>query len=79
MAKAEAVLHKLGFPVVRVRHHNGGRLARIEVPAVQVPKLTEEPIRSAVTEGAARPRLPLRVRRSAGFRPGSLNEVLSEP
>ena len=79
VAKAEAVLHKLGFPVVRVRHHNGGRLARIEVPAVQVPKLTEEPIRSAVTEALRDLGYPYVCVDLLGFRPGSLNEVLSEP
>jgi uncharacterized protein len=79
VAKAEAVLHKLGFPVVRVRHHNGGRLARIEVPAVQVPKLTEEPIRSAVTEALRDLGYPYVCVDLLGFRSGSLNEVLSEP
>ena len=76
VAEAEAVLHRLGFPVVRVRHH--GRLARIEVPAAQVHLLTEEPARSTVV-GALRELGYLYVCVDMlGFRSGSLNEALTE-
>lgn len=35
--RSERVLHRLGFPEVRVRHH--GESARIEVPLAEVPRL----------------------------------------
>jgi uncharacterized protein len=74
VAQAESLLHEWGFPVVRVRHH--GPLARIEVPAEQIPLLTAEPLRSKVVAalrelGYAYVSLDL-----LGFRSGSLNEVL---
>jgi len=76
VAQAEEVLHGHGFPVVRVRHHDGGRLARIEVPAEEVPRLTENPLRTEVT-AALRALGYLYVSVDLqGFRSGSLNEVL---
>ncbi len=74
VAQAEALLHGWGFPEVRVRHH--GRVARIEVPAEQIPLLAAEPLRSRVVDafrglGYAYVSLDL-----LGFRSGSLNEVL---
>lgn len=76
VAAAEAVLHKQGFPVVRVRHH--GRLARIEVPAAEVPRLSEEPVRSKVTEALRTLGYLYVCVDLLGFRSGSLNEVLPE-
>ncbi len=58
VARAEALLHGWGFPVVRVRHH--GRLARIEVPAAEVPMLMRG---AGALAGGLRPHGPgLRVR-----------------
>lgn len=54
--QAEDVLHELGVPDCRVRHH--GDIARIEVPAHEIARLSE---------GAAREALVVGVRR-AGFR-----------
>ena len=76
VARAESLLHGWGFPVVRVRHH--GHLARIEVPGAEVPRLTEEPLRSHVVSalrglGYAYVTIDL-----VGFRSGSLNEVLGD-
>jgi pyridinium-3,5-biscarboxylic acid mononucleotide sulfurtransferase len=76
VAQAEALLHDWGFPIVRVRHHDRGKLARIEVPADQIARLCEEPLRSQVAAalselGYAYVSVDLR-----GFRSGSLNEVL---
>jgi uncharacterized protein len=76
VAQAEELLHGWGFPIVRVRHHDQGRLARIEVPAGQISRLCEEPLRSqaaaALKElGYAYVSVDL-----LGFRSGSLNEVL---
>jgi pyridinium-3,5-biscarboxylic acid mononucleotide sulfurtransferase len=74
VAQAEAFLHDRGFPIVRVRHH--GRLARVEVPAGEICRLCEEPLRSELTArlgglGYAYVCVDL-----LGFRSGSLNEVL---
>jgi uncharacterized protein len=43
---AERALIKLGFPAVRVRHHDN--LARIELPPEQIDRATREPTRSAI-------------------------------
>jgi uncharacterized protein len=37
--QAEAALHEMGFQEVRVRHHEMGPLARIEVPVTEVERL----------------------------------------
>lgn len=37
--RAEATLHAMGFAEVRVRHHEMGPLARIEVPATEMERL----------------------------------------
>lgn len=39
---AENAVKDLGFPVVRVRAHANGTLARIEVPAADIPRLTAD-------------------------------------
>jgi pyridinium-3,5-biscarboxylic acid mononucleotide sulfurtransferase len=72
--EAEAWLRGRGFRECRVRHHD--RIARVEVPPEDVPRLAEEPARSQVVAalkalGFAYVALDL-----AGFRSGSLNEVL---
>jgi pyridinium-3,5-biscarboxylic acid mononucleotide sulfurtransferase len=76
VASAESLLHRLGFPVVRVRHH--GRLARIEVPSAQVPRLSEEPTRSEVVRELRELGYLYVCVDLLGFRSGSLNEVLAE-
>lgn len=47
--QAERVLHGLGFIECRVRHH--GKVARIEVPSSDLPRLLAEPVRSQVIDG----------------------------
>jgi len=73
---AESALRGMGFGDVRVRHH--GTVARVEVPAADIPRLVEADMREAVT---------LRLREAGfayvavdltGFRSGSLNETLPE-
>lgn len=49
--EGEALLHRLGFPAVRLRHH--GDLARIEVPPGEIGRLLDEPLRIPVLEGLA--------------------------
>jgi pyridinium-3,5-biscarboxylic acid mononucleotide sulfurtransferase len=74
VAQAEALLHDRDFPIVRVRHH--GRLARIEVPAEQICRLCEEPLRSQLTAGLRELGYAYVCVDLLGFRSGSLNEVL---
>jgi len=72
--KAEEALRALGFRTLRVRHH--GQVARIEVPPADFPALLrqrEAVIQSLKTAGYAYVTLDL-----AGFRSGSLNEVLAQ-
>ena len=76
VARAEEALHRWGFPVVRVRHHDQGKLARIEVPAEQIPRLCEEPLRSRVIAALKEVGYTYVAVDLAGFRSGSLNEVL---
>lgn len=71
----EKFIRKLGFPVVRLRHHD--RLARIEVPAADIPRLMKP---------ATARRIAARLRRLGylwialdveGFRTGSLNRAVA--
>jgi pyridinium-3,5-biscarboxylic acid mononucleotide sulfurtransferase len=74
VARAEEFLHGWGFPIVRVRHH--GRLARIEVPADQIARLCDEPLRSLATAALRELGYAYVCVDLIGFRSGSLNEVL---
>lgn len=76
VARAEALLHGWGFPVVRVRHHEKGRLARVEVPEDEISRLCAEPLRSQVTEALRELGYTYVCVDLLGFRSGSLNEVL---
>ena len=76
VASAERWLHDHDFPVVRVRHHDGGRLARIEVPADQIHRLCEEPLRSEAASALRALGYTYVCTDLMGFRSGSLNEVL---
>lgn len=53
---AEEVLHDLGFREARVRHH--GDVARVELPAADLPRAVSEPARTTILHGV----------RAAGFR-----------
>jgi uncharacterized protein len=73
--RAEEVVRKLGFGDLRVRDH--GDLARIEVPARDIPRaaiLHEEIAEALGRLGFAFVTLDLK-----GFRSGSLNQVLQHP
>ena len=76
VARAEALLHGWGFPVVRVRHHDKGRLARVEVPLEGISRLCAEPLRSLVTAALGELGYTYVCVDLVGFRSGSLNEVL---
>ena len=71
--QAEAMLHDLGFHEVRVRHH--GDVARLEVPAHQLPlalHLRESIVAALKSAGYVYVAMDLE-----GFRSGSANEVLA--
>ena len=76
--RAEAALRAMGFVEVRVRHHEIGPLARIEVPATEIEKLmTLETIGAAEASlkriGYAKVTVDER-----GYRRGSLNSAAYE-
>lgn len=73
--RAENALRELGFRELRVRHHD--QVARIEVPPVDFASIlsqSEEIVRLLKNTGYNYVTLDL-----AGFRSGSMNEVLPEP
>lgn len=72
--QAEAALHALGFPQVRVRHH--GDLARIEIAREDLPRALSLPVLEAIT-AAIKPLGFLYVTLDTqGYRSGSMNDVL---
>jgi uncharacterized protein len=71
---AEAALHALGFPQVRVRHH--GDLARIEIAREDLPRALSLPILEKIT-AAIKPLGFLYITLDTeGYRSGSMNDVL---
>ena len=73
---AEKCLRDLGFRIVRVRHH--GEVARIEVPAPDLPRLLDPSTLAAVTEGVRRAGFLYVTVDLEGFRSGSLNRSLGD-
>ena len=72
--QAEAALHSLGFPQVRVRHH--GDLARIEIAVEDLPRALALPTLEKIT-AAIKPLGFLYVTLDTeGYRSGSMNDVL---
>jgi uncharacterized protein len=72
--QAEAALHALGFPQVRVRHH--GELARIEIAREDLPRALSLPILEKIS-AAIKPLGFLYVTLDTeGYRSGSMNDVL---
>jgi pyridinium-3,5-biscarboxylic acid mononucleotide sulfurtransferase len=72
--QAEASLHALGFPQVRVRHH--GDLARIEIAIEDLPRALSLPIFEQIT-AAIKPLGFLYVTiDTEGYRSGSMNDTL---
>ena len=76
VAGAERVLHRLGFAECRVRNHDP--VARIEVPAADLQRLTEPAVRAALVQELKRLGFRYVTVDLQGFRSGSLNEVLSD-
>jgi uncharacterized protein len=72
--QAEAALHALGFPQVRVRHH--GDLARIEIAVEDLPRALSLQILEKIT-AAIKPLGFLYITLDTeGYRSGSMNDVL---
>jgi uncharacterized protein len=72
--QAEAALHALGFPQIRVRHH--GDLARIEIAREDLPRALSLPTLQKIT-AAIKPLGFLYVTLDTeGYRSGSMNDVL---
>ena len=74
--QAEALLKARGFREVRVRHH--GHIARIEVTASDIPALTVSPLREELLQELKNLGFNYVTVDLAGFRSGSMNEVLTD-
>jgi uncharacterized protein len=74
--QAEDFLRSLGLVEFRVRHHD--TIARIEVNAKDIAKVTAGPIRSKVVEKLKSLGFKFVTIDLQGFRSGSLNEQLSD-
>jgi pyridinium-3,5-biscarboxylic acid mononucleotide sulfurtransferase len=70
--QAEKLLHELGFQQLRVRHHD--KIARIEVERSELPRLIEDEVSRAVTEGLRKIGYLYVTVDLQGFRSGSMNE-----
>jgi len=71
----EEFLHGMGIGVCRVRHH--GDLARIEVPADQIVRVTDETVRVAICDHFREVGYTYVTLDLLGFRSGSMNEVIA--
>jgi uncharacterized protein len=67
---AEQAVRALGFRDLRVRAH--GDLARIELPAEEIPRLVEKTLRGRVVEEVLRTGFRRVTLDLAGYRPGGL-------
>ena len=74
VGEAEAFLRSLGFTGFRVRHHD--TIARIEVPPEQIPQLIDPSVRGRIVEQFRRLGYTYITVDLAGYRTGSMNEVL---
>ena len=74
--EAEDFLRSLGFVRFRVRHH--GDIARIEVPAGEIEKITSQKTRSLIIEKLKALGFKYVTCDLQGFRSGSLNEALTK-
>ena len=70
--EAEKLLRNLGFRQVRVRHHD--KIARIEVERSELPRLIEDEVSRAVTEGLRKIGYVYVTVDLLGYRTGSMNE-----
>lgn len=73
--EAEAFLRSLGLRECRVRYHEG-EMARIEVPLAELPRFTQEPLRTELTRRFRELGFQFLTLDLEGFRSGSLNELV---
>jgi uncharacterized protein len=73
--KAEHFLHRLGFRMVRVRHH--GDIARIEAPPEDLPRLFENDVHTQIVAALKEVGFKYVALDMQGYRTGSLNETLA--
>ena len=73
--RSEAFLHRLGFRECRVRHH--GDLARIELPSDNIEQACRPQIRAQIDAALREYGYAYVAIDLAGFRSGSLNEVIA--
>lgn len=76
VAAAEDYLHSLGFTQIRVRHHD--HLARIELLPEELPRMFEDGLNVQVTAHLRQIGFPYVTLDLAGYRTGSMNEVISK-
>jgi len=76
VAAAEQTLRQRGFRQVRVRHH--GQVARIEVPVAQLPILLQKSNRTEIVNDFRAVGFTYVTVDLAGYRSGSMNEVLPD-
>lgn len=74
--EAEKHLRALGLRECRVRYHEGD-LARVEVPLTELPRFTAEPVRAELLQRFQDLGFKFVTLDLAGFRSGSLNELVS--
>lgn len=74
--QGEDFLRDLGFKQLRVRHH--GNIARIEVPLEDLRRVLDEELRNKINDYFKALGFNYVTIDLAGFRSGSMNEVLSE-
>jgi uncharacterized protein len=73
----EAFIRKLGFPIVRLRHH--GELARIEVPAGDLARIVRPATARKIAAGLRRLGYLWTALDVEGYRMGSLNRAVEGP
>ena len=72
---AEVAVHGLGFDTARVRSHADGTVARVEVPAADLPRLLD--LRDEVAAGVKAAGFTFCSLDLDGFRSGSMNDLLT--
>jgi len=75
VAAAEDFLHEMGFTQVRVRHHEN--LARIELLPQEMARLLQGELAMQITQRLRQIGFPYVTLDLAGYRTGSMNEVIS--
>lgn len=76
VAAAEDYLRSLGLRQLRVRHHDS--IARIEVPATELPKLVNDGVREGIVARLREIGYLYVTLDLSGYRTGSLNEALAK-